>query len=102
MPWDWVIDLIFKEYGSKEFYKKFKDGKKVFTTEITKEWRDTYMSAIGMVAQEDFFKKAWEWKDAYEKKFKELPYSVVLAHIISLSAPTFFEQQEKHPILTNN
>ena len=59
------------------------------------------MSAIGMVAQEEFFKKLWGWRDAYEKKFTELPYSVVLAHIISLAAPTFFEQQESHPILSN-
>lgn len=95
LPWDFVIDLIFKQYGSKEFYTKFKAGKKKFSKEITKEWQETYMNWAWLVSQEEFFTTIMKWRAKFEKKFLDdnpFFYEIVLEHILPLCAPKFFEQ----------
>ena len=93
-PWDFVINKIFKEYWSKEFYKKFKDAEYKFTPEITKEWTEVYMSWVGICHQEEFFNNIDEWKKSFEEEFpnNEIGYELVVAYILPLCAPLFFEQ----------
>lgn len=93
-PWDFVINQIFKEYGSKDFYKKFADGWYVFSPEITDEWRSTYMNGVWICHQEEFFNKIDTWKKKYTKLYPkdEIWYEVVVAYVLPLCAPLFFEQ----------
>ena len=92
IPWDFIIDKIFKEYGSKDFYKQFKDGGYAFTPEITKRWQEEYMGEVWVVPMIEFFEKIYSWKPRYESKFSHIDYDTVIAHIIPIAAPTFFEQ----------
>lgn len=97
LPWDFVIDLIFKEYWSKEFYAKFKANGRIFTPEIEWEWISNYMWDIGMVHQDEFFRTIDSWKPKYDKKYNQSAYptyEAVIAHILPLCAPTFFEQDK--------
>jgi hypothetical protein len=48
--------------------------------------------SIGVVAMMDFFNKVFSWKPSFEKKFKSFDYDTVIAHILPIAAPTFFEQ----------
>ena len=92
IPWDFIIDKIFKEYGSKDFYKQFKDGGYAFTPEITKRWQEEYMGEVWVVPMIEFFEKIYSWKPPYGKKFTQIDYDTVIAHILPIAAPTFFEQ----------
>lgn len=98
-PWDFVINEIFKEYGSKEFYKKFKDGWYKFSPEITLEWQSVYMNWVGICHQEEFFNKIVKWKNKFCKAFPTdtIGYEVIVAHILPIAAPLFFEQ-DNHTI----
>lgn len=93
-PWDFVINEIFKAYGSKEFYKKFKDGWYKFSQEITQEWQSVYMNWVGICHQEEFFNNIDKWKKKYTKLYPDdtIWYEVVVAYILPLAAPLFFEQ----------
>lgn len=93
LPWDFIIDKIFKEYGSKDFYKEFKEGWYKFSPEITIQWQKDYMNeSIWVVQMTEFFAKVYSWKPSFEKKFKSFDYDTVIAHILPIAAPTFFEQ----------
>lgn len=92
IPWDFIIDKIFKEYGSKDFYKQFKDWGYAFSPEITKRWQEEYMSEVWVVPMIEFFEKIYSWKPSFEKKFTSFDYDTVIAHILPIAAPTFFEK----------
>lgn len=94
LPWDYIINLIFKEYGSKSFYKKFKDGWYKFSKEITKEWGDVYMNWSWVCSQHDFFTKIDSWKNKFKRNFPNdtIGYEIIVAHILPVCAPLFFEQ----------
>lgn len=91
LPWDFIIDKIFKEYGSKDFYKTFKDSWYDFWV-VTSQWREEYMGEVGVVPMLEFFDKIYSWKPSFEKKFNKFDFDTVIAHILPLCAPTFFEQ----------
>lgn len=93
-PWDFVIDLIFKTYGSKEFYAKFRKWMKRFTPEITKQWQSEYMNWVGICSQDEFFSNIIKWKAKFAKEYPSCPidYETVIAHILPVAAPVFFEQ----------
>lgn len=93
-PWDYVINLIFKEYGSKDFYKKFKDGGYIFSPEVTKEWRDIYMNWVGICSQDEFFTNIDLWRSKYYKEYPKTTeaYEIIVAHILPIAAPLFHEQ----------
>jgi len=93
--WDYVIDLIFKEYWSKDFYKKFKDWGKKFTPDITEEWQTIYMNWVWLVPHQEFFDKLATWKDKFLKEYgnwNPFLYEVVIWHILPVCAPKFIEQ----------
>ena len=92
-PWDFVINEIFYEYWSKEFYKKFKDGWYKFSPEITKEWQSVYMNWVGICHQEEFFNNIDKWKKKYNKLYPNdtIGYEVVVAYILPIAAPLYFE-----------
>lgn len=92
LPWDFVIDLIFKTYGSKQFYSKFK--KQRFSKDITEEWHSTYMNWVWICSQDDFFSHIIKWKAKFDKEYpnNNPDYETVVAHILPIAAPLFFEQ----------
>lgn len=98
IPWDFIIDKIFKEYWSKDFYKQFKSGWYRISPEINKRWCDEYMGNVGIVPMVEFFEKIYEWKPSYEKKFKDIDYDTLIAYLMPICAPTFFEQTNSHLI----
>ena len=96
LPWDYIIDKIFKEYGSKDFYSKYRKGWYKFSPEVTSEWRKVYMNGCGVVHQNELFVKLTSWKPLWEKKFKDIPISfeTMISHVLPICAPLFFEQEK--------
>ena len=52
------------------------------------------MGGVGVTNMIEFFERIYSWKPLYEKRFKDVDYYTVIAHIIPICAPTFFEQVE--------
>lgn len=99
LPWDYIISLIFKEFGSKEFYSKFKDWGYALTPEIQKEWRDNYMNPrVWVCSQKEFFDKIPEFQRKYWRKYKSPEFNITMGHILPLCAPLFHEQVITWPL----
>jgi len=49
-------------------------------------------ASIGIVPMNEFFEKIYSWKPRYEARFSHIDYDTVIAHILPICAPTFFEQ----------
>lgn len=93
-PWDFIINEIFKKYGSKDFYKKFKDWWYKFSPDVTNEWREVYMNWVWICSQSEFFTFVDKIKTKYTKNYPDdtIWFEVVVAYILPIAAPLFFEQ----------
>ena len=69
-PWDFIIHALVKEYGSKDFYKRFRNEEYIMTEELFQEWKDDYVNGTWMVDPEEFVNFALKTKMEFEIKYK--------------------------------